>query len=136
MLGIIIKLKDLIMDIRVYDTIFDPSDNSNSRIALYRDVSSGKRLFRVFIYLKGQDLPFVENVTYTLHSSFANPNKEVIRTVTNQRCKLIIWSWSLFEAQVRIHLKGRRTISGKYALRFGQDITSDVHYMKDRTSFR
>ena len=80
-------------DIEICDSVLEPE--SYSKDILYKQ-SGNKKLYKVWLYLKGQDLPYVENVTYILHSSFHNPQKIVRRTPSNNNCSLVIWTWGLF----------------------------------------
>ena len=83
------------LDIEVRDTVFDPDlRRSNSKVLLRKGERTIK--FRVFLYLEGYDLPYIESVTYTLHESFRKPNRTVRRTSSNPNCKLAIWTWGVF----------------------------------------
>lgn len=61
---------------------------------------NGRRLYRVDLYLSGMDLPFVNNVTYHLHSTFNKGKINVKRTMYNPACKYTIWVWGKFRMPV------------------------------------
>lgn len=89
-----------ILNVEVKDSIFDP--DSTDRTALVRNSDSEKPLYRVFLYLDGPGLPYVNAATYVLHPTFKNPSRLVYRTPSNPRCKLELWTWGLFTVQVVI----------------------------------
>ena len=64
-----------------------------------RNSNSEKPLYRVFLYLDGPGLPYVNAVTYVLHPTFKEPTRQVFRTPANPRCKLEMWTWGLFRVQ-------------------------------------
>jgi hypothetical protein len=84
-------------NIDVKDSIRDP--DSPDRTALWRNPDSDRPLYRVFLYLEGLRLPYVNAVTYVLHPTFKEPTRQVFRTPSNPRCKLEIWTWGLFRVQ-------------------------------------
>lgn len=88
------------LQITVRDSVYDP-DSSEQRIQV-REASSDYPLYRVFLYLEGPDLPFVNQVTYTLHPTFDPRDRPVLRSLANTSCKLEIWTWGLFDVTVEI----------------------------------
>jgi hypothetical protein len=81
----------------VKDSIFDP--DSSDRTAQWRDPASDNPLYRVFLYLDGPGLPYINAVTYVLHPTFKDPTRQVLRTPANPHCKLELWTWGLFRVQ-------------------------------------
>jgi hypothetical protein len=67
-------------DIVVKDSLFDP--DAAQPIPLWRDPKSDNPYYRVFLYLDGNGLPYINAVTYVLHPSFDNPTRQVVRTAT------------------------------------------------------
>jgi transcription initiation factor IIF auxiliary subunit len=86
--------------VEVKDSIFDP--DSNDRAVPVRREAGKRPLYRVFLYLDGPDLPFVDWAKYQLHSSFSEPVRTVSRGLVNPRCKLEIWTWGLFRVNVTV----------------------------------
>lgn len=80
--------------LEVKDSIHDP--DSPDRTPQWRDQASDKPLYKVFLYLDGLGLPYINAVTYVLHPTFKEPTQQVIRTASNPRCKLELWTWGLF----------------------------------------
>lgn len=80
-------------DLEVRTSCFDP--DSDARIIHVRERQPDP-LYRVFLFLDGRDLPYVESVQYVLHPSFATPNRTVRRTPDNPICKLAVWAWGEF----------------------------------------
>jgi hypothetical protein len=77
----------------VLDSVFDP-DSTNQTIQKKR--VAGKDLYRVFLYLKGLDLPLVRSVVYHLDPSFRTQVHRISRTPQSPNCKLVIWTWGTF----------------------------------------
>ena len=89
------------LDIEVRDSVFDPDvPRANFKVHLRKGQRDVK--FKVYLYLEGYDLPYIESVTYTLHESFTRPNRTVRRTPSNPTCKLAIWTWGVFLVKATI----------------------------------
>lgn len=96
--------------IKVIDTVFDPNFygfdveprllEGRKLTVMYDKNSKNKALYKVWIFLSGEDLDLVESVTYTLHKSFNNPIKKINRSLSNLECSLIIWTWGVFQVNV------------------------------------
>ena len=84
-------------NLEVKDSIFDP--DSPDRTAKWRNPDQEKPLYRVFLYLEGLRLPYVDSVTYVLHPTFQEPTRQIFRSASNPRCKLELWTWGLFRVQ-------------------------------------
>jgi transcription initiation factor IIF auxiliary subunit len=84
-------------DLEVKDSIFDP--NTKDRTARWRNPKSDTPFYRVFLYLDGPKLPYVNAVTYVLHPTFDEPTRQVYRTPENPNCKLELWTWGIFRVQ-------------------------------------
>ena len=85
------------VSVEVKDSVLDP--DSTERIAPVRNPKGEKPLYRVFLYLDGPGLPYVNAVTYVLHPTFKEPTRQVYRSPANPRCKLEMWTWGLFQVQ-------------------------------------
>ena len=83
--------------VEVKDSVLDP--DSAELIAHVRNADGDNPLYRVFLYLDGVGLPYVNAVTYVLHPTFKDPTRRVFRTPSNPRCKLEMWTWGLFRVQ-------------------------------------
>ena len=89
------------LNLEVKDSLFDPNlPLSEARV--YVRKKDGREYCKVWIYLEGSDLPYVEQVTYTLHESFQNPIQTVVRTPSNPNCALAIWTWGAFVVKATI----------------------------------
>lgn len=91
------------LDVRLRYALRDP-DQLDAGKVLYRELE-GRRLYRVFLFLEGEGLPFVESVTYRLHPTFPRPEEQVTRSPANPRCKLEIWTWGTFQTVALIRDK-------------------------------
>lgn len=113
------KIMMRISDVRVEDSLFDP-DRSEQKVHVRR---RGKTvLYRVFLYLAGMDLPFVQQVTYRLHPTFPNPEQTVRRTAANPNCRLILWTWGIFTVQAVVLDKSGKTIQLEHTLQFDKQL--------------
>ena len=107
------------MDVRVADSVFPPR-RSGQKIHVRKH--DDKVLYKVWLYLEGNDLPFVQYVTYHLHPTFANPDRTVRRTAANPDCQLIIWTWGLFNVRAKIVDKNGNFVSLDHMLQYDQQI--------------
>lgn len=108
-----------ISDVRVEDSIFDPA-RSERKVHVKRRGKTA--LYKVFLYLSGMDLPFVQQVTYRLHPTFPNPEQTVRRTAANPNCQLIIWTWGVFTLQAVVMDKNGNTIQLEHTLQFDKQL--------------
>ena len=81
-------------DVEIKDQPFDP--DSNDRSVYYYKRDNGRHMYKVFIYVIGRDVPFINRITYHLHHTFPNPVRNVNRTDGNPNCKLVTWAWGKF----------------------------------------
>jgi transcription initiation factor IIF auxiliary subunit len=89
------------LNISVKDTALDPSLPPDTA-KVYVRKKDGKNHYKVWIFLEGPDVPYVESVTYTLHSTFKNPVRRVPRSLSNPHCTLAIWTWGAFLVKATI----------------------------------
>lgn len=93
-------------DVEINDQPFDPDSNDKS---VYYYKRGEQYLYKVYIYLVGRDLPFVNKVTYYLHHTFPNPERSIFKTDGNPNCKLITWAWGKFNLRATVEdKKGNR----------------------------
>ena len=108
------------LDIDVSDSLFDP--RTKSKTIQFREPSSGSPLYCVHLFLTGDDLPYVKRATYLLHPTFHDRVRVVERTVQNPNCVLQIWTWGLFEVEVRIEDKFDNVTVRKHNLTYAREI--------------
>lgn len=96
------------LNIRIRDSVFNPDlppDPSRKTVTVRE---GEKSLYKVWLYLEGKDVPFIESVTYTLHETFPDRVRRVRRTSANPRCALVIWTWGIFDVEAKAKdTKGR-----------------------------
>ncbi|MBM3819301.1 MAG: hypothetical protein FJW14_09850 [Acidimicrobiia bacterium] len=118
------------LNIRVVDSLFDP-DRPSDKVAQVRQRTSSRPLYRVFLYLEGPDLPFVQQVTYKLHETFSPDSVTVVRDISNPRCKFEIWTWGVFEVRAVIEDRQGRTFSTSRYLEYASQVGDpEVHFKK------
>jgi len=116
------------LDIRVRDTVFEP-DSSSKKV--YYKKTENKALYKVWLFLDGDDLPYVMNVTYKLHETFPNPVQTVRRALSNPNCQLVIWTWGLFRVKVLIEEKSGVIREFDYALQYDKELRQkDVEFVE------
>lgn len=123
------------LNIEVQDSVFDPDLPRSSSSKIY--VRKGRRdkqiYYKVWLSLEGNDLPFIESVTYTLHESFREPNQTVRRTSSNPNCKFVIWTWGLFTVRATIVDKKGLTYNVARELRYDRELfpAGDSRYVHE-----
>ena len=110
--------RDLAISVR--DSLLDP-DRSDDRV-LYRKLEGDQWLYRLFLYLDGPDLPFVESASYELHETFSPRVQRVVRSLSNARCKLQIWTWGIFDVKVTIEDTRGATHVRTHSLQYGRQL--------------
>lgn len=124
------------LNIEVRDCVFDPdlTRSDSSQIHVHKGKSDGRIYYKVWLYLEGRDLPFVESVTYTLHESFPDPNRTVRRTSANPNCKFVVWTWGLFTVRATIVDKKGLTYKVEHRLGYERELypKGDPRYVHDK----
>lgn len=97
-------MANLLSSIYVVDSIHDPE--SSVRDTVYtRSTGDSRLLYKVWLYLDGPSLPFVNKVTYHLHPTFPRPVQTIVRTPSNPNCKFTIWTWGIFTVRAVVEDK-------------------------------
>lgn len=102
------------LDIQFYNEVIDENNN-------VKYFKSGSRyLYWHRIYAQGRDLDKVKEITYILHSSFANPIRKI--STRSNGFELITWAWGEFTIKTII-----TTIDGEehykdFPFRFGDKL--------------
>ncbi len=112
------------LNIVIRDTIFDPSLPADQAKVHVRE-KDGKKHYKVWIYLEGNDLPYVESVNYTLHETFKEPVRSVLRSHSNPNCTLVIWTWGVFLVQATIFDKQGFTYLVSHQLTYDKQFPTD-----------
>lgn len=122
------------LDIEVKDTVLDPNlpPSDPSRKIHYRKEGEETYYYKVWLYLEGHDLPYVESVTYTLDETFPNPNRTVARTHSNPNCQLVIWTWGFFTVKATIIDKKGFTYEVTHELSYDKELTSEYAYEEEQ----
>jgi hypothetical protein len=107
------------LHLQVHDSAFDPDTYDRSTIEYRRGESLN---YRVFIFLDGLDLPFVQHVMYRLPTA-VGPPRLVARMIDNQRCKFDIWTWGVFELIAEVVLKDGSLVPFPHQLEFSHELT-------------
>jgi transcription initiation factor IIF auxiliary subunit len=123
--------------IDVEDSILDPYQGTSKEgkdlntHAYYKEKGEGKRLYKVWVYLKGNDLPFVRRVVYKLHPTFMKPLRVVEKTYENPGCALVLWTWGLFSVEAKVEFKDGSVVSLDHYLTYNNDFDrTDISWLK------
>jgi hypothetical protein len=116
------------LDLKVRDSLFEPGAPERK---VHLD-SEGSQLvrYRVWLYLEGRDLPYVEQVTYHLHDTFEDPIRLVPRTASNPNCALAIWTWGIFEVWAVVKDKSGNTFELRHKLSYAEQLKDNVEYIR------
>lgn len=108
------------MDLRIDDTVSPPSHSTTYFVK--KGATDDK--YKVYLSLKGSDLPYVDYVIYMLHKSFGENNRtvRVERTVKNRNCSMTIWTWGLFTVKALVVLKDGSRLNLRHYLDYDQEI--------------
>lgn len=117
------------LNIQVRDSVFDPAIPPLPRPKVYVRKSGNNTLYKVWLYLSGYDLPYVQSATYILHPTFSDPIRVVRRNLNNPDCQLIIWTWGTFEIKVKIEDKSGRYYEVVHRLNFDKELKQDFEYI-------
>lgn len=112
--------------ITVVDTAIDPNlapDASGARVVRFQRAGD-RDLYKVWIYLDGPDVPFVQAAIYELHPSFAQRVHSVSRTVANPSCALIIWTWGIFDVKVTLRMKSGEAVELTHKLTYDREFAN------------
>lgn len=128
-------LADANLKLEVVDTAFDPRAPGARKV--YRQFAEAKRpLYKVWIFLKGKDLAFVDSVTYTLHRTFDSPVRTVQRSLKNPHCQLQIWTWGVFDVGVSIRDQSGNLYRLVHSLRYDEAFREPVELVDEQPSER
>lgn len=109
--------------------MYDPLDPTAfaEKKALYKKypVPDSKLLYKVWIYLDGKDIPFVQSVHYHLHPSFRNPQNFIDKSLSNPNFALVIWTWGVFNVRAEVKLISGETLLLNHFLTYANEIISD-----------
>ncbi len=114
-------MSSLVESLSIVDTLYDP-DGGEKEIHFRRLPRLPESLYKVWIYLEGASLPFVNQVTYILHPTFPDPKRTVARSISNPNCEIVIWAWGVFNLQAIVEDKQGKLLSLEHYLTFGQQL--------------
>jgi len=121
------------LTIRAKDSVFDPrlpregdpTLQSSSLKVHAKERQGGRRHYKVYLYLEGEDLPYIRRVVYRLHSTFKNPTRAVPRTASNPNCLLELWTWGVFTVNIQVEDKRGQTYAFTHRLKFDQELPNN-----------
>lgn len=122
------------IDVQVKHSLFNPSfpqSDSSNRVH-YRKEEDDTYYYRVFLFIDGPDLPYVDSVTYALDDSFPQPIQTVSRTPANPNCQLVIWTWKEgFTLVATITDKKNNNYQVTHELSYAEELPSEISQYKE-----
>lgn len=110
----------------VKDSLFDPNlpPSQDKQVHYWRKSGEELALYKVWLYLEGEALPYVQTATYRLDRTiFADSwERRVERSLTNPNCQLVIWTWRAFGVEVVIEDATGAVFALQYSLSFAQQL--------------
>lgn len=122
------------METRTYnlflqDSLFDPGNVTtvDRKKASYRKyaVPDSKVLYKIWIYLAGRDLPYVQSVKYHLHPSFRVREYQIEKSLSNPNYALIVWTWGIFNVKAEVQLISGETLVLNHFLTYADSISAE-----------
>lgn len=110
------------LNVQVKDTVFDPNLSPSAQKKVHVRKEGKTTYYKVWLYLEGDDVPLVDNVTYTLHETFRNPERKVRLTPSNPNCQLVIWTWGIFTVTAKIMDKRGQTFEVLHRLTYDREL--------------
>ena len=119
------------LDIQVRNSLTDPGVDNTAPIHYFKKGSTN--FYKVWIFLEGRDLPYVDYVVYHLHESFNEPVRKIPRSASNPNCMLVTWTWGTFELVVEVVDKKGNSFTLNKDLDWDQGLTTDRKYVLEKT---
>ncbi len=122
------------INVQVKHSVFNPglSESDPANKVQVRKWSDDTFYYRVFIFIDGYDLPYVESVTYALDDTFPDPIQTVRRSPANPNCQLVVWTWK-DQFTVAATIADKR--GNSYAVTHDVTYVSELPTMEDRYEF-
>ncbi|MBC2596270.1 hypothetical protein H5P28_18530 [Ruficoccus amylovorans] len=114
-----VELRPPPIDIRMMDSVL--YRNGKESVALFCR-GRKKALYRVRLWLDGEDLPQLARVCYRFPTGAGLPDIPMPRTVENVRCETHIWTGELLEIVAELTLKDGRSYHLRHELAYGQEL--------------
>lgn len=119
--------------IKPRDSVFEPGSRADKVKVRLGDGSRPR--YKVFLFIEGRDLSYVDEVTYVLHRTFKQRRRTIKRKFSNPNCQLTIWTWGLFTIDVIVKDKSGQEHSYKHEMSYDQalnDLPDDRYEYVDR----
>ena len=108
------------LNIRVRDSVFEPGAKGGQ--VQVRSGEGKRPRYRVNLFLEGEDLPYVRQVTYVLHPTFKVRESTVRRLASNPNCKLTIWTWGLFSIEAIVKDKRGKSYRLQHTMAYDAEL--------------
>ena len=122
------------LNLEVRDSVFNPnlSRDDPANLVNFREAGDDTYYYKVWLYLDGYDLPYVESVIYELDPTFPEPTQTVRRTASNPNCQLSFWTWGLFTVTATISDKKGFKYRVSHELVYDRELPTDPDkYLKN-----
>lgn len=111
------------------DSLFDPNDTKSMErnVATYKKFpgKDSKILYKVWVYLNGRDMPFVQSVKYHLHPSFQVSQYQIDKSYSNPNFSLVLWTWGIFNIKAEVTLITGEVLVLNHMLTYANKFNTD-----------
>ena len=120
-----------LLNIIIVDTPINPFDQNEQRNIVERRVRNGKTQFKIWLYLNGDDLPYVRRVKYVLHSSYKQPEFIISKLPSNPNCLFSFWAWGTFIVKAVVEDKSKKLYYFEHRLMFDKRLQKNDFRIRD-----
>jgi hypothetical protein len=111
------------INLNLESSVFSPEDiGKQGPIQVRKKADSGKLYFKVYLFITGQDLPFVDKIVYKLHPTFKKNMVTSKPHSGNSYGSISIWTWGLFELTAEVKLRNGKEFTLKHQLNYDKEL--------------
>ena len=108
--------------IEIKDSVFEPEVVRRRKEDVVEFLSGNTYFYKVFIYTQGKTMPYVDSITYFLHSSIENNVRTIKRKPSNEYCKIEIETPGIFKVKATISYKDGKVENVEHYLNFPKEL--------------
>lgn len=108
--------------IEIKDSVFDPEIIRRRKEDISEYLKGNKYFYKVFIYAQGKTMPYVDSITYFLHSSIENNVRTIKRRPSNEYCKIEVETPGIFKVRATIYYKDGEVEHKEHYLNFSKEL--------------
>ena len=109
------------IDAVIHDSLVDPDQDQS--VVYYHPDGDGRTLYKVWMFISGSIVPYIDYVIFTLHPTFSEPVVKINRNASNPNCKFYFWTWGIFTVHLEIHLKTGQIVKFDHPLTYDRELS-------------